>query len=352
MCLKMIYSPYMNTDPLTLDSVEQAARWDADWAERFPRRITGKQKTAFLDELEQELKLRGYAPERLSLRILKFTNQTLTTRCKEPRVIFLAHIDTATVMPFWLSALARFFGHTRQVEMTIAVFLFILVFYELLPRLAPSPAWDTAQFLFSAVLLVSSFSLLIPNPHNREDNTSGVLGLMALADWMKDKPDLRDRVQFAFVDNEEWGLLGSAALKNHWDQQGHPYQDAAIISLDCISRGKKPLLVYHKRGDLALKLLPFIKDALPKAETLDLGVLPLSDNYTFKQHSAVNISLADRSVIPWGYYIPKIHTPGDRDFSTGRFGKLVEGIAAAVRAAIEQRAEITGEIEPGWNNGN
>ncbi|RPI83460.1 MAG: M28 family peptidase [Chloroflexi bacterium] len=314
------------------EAVTQAAAWDANWAERFPVRITGKQKTAFLNELEQELKLRGFETERHAFRSLGFTNQVLITRCSEPRAIFLAHIDTATIMPFWLAWLSRLFGHTRQVEMTIAVFLFILFFYELLPKLMPSLILDIAQVFLGAVLLISSITLLIPTPHNREDNTSGVLGLMTLADWMKDKPVLRERVQFAFVDNEELGLLGSSALKRYWDQSKHPYQNAVIVSLDCISRGKKPLLVYHKEDNLARRLLPYIQRLLPDTETTNMGFLPLSDNYTFREHASVNISLADRSILPGGYFIPDIHSPGDNDFSTERFGKLMEGIALAVRA--------------------
>lgn len=325
----------MDTDVIEKDiseAVTQAAVWDANWAVRFPVRITGKQKTAFLDELEKELKQRGFETERHAFRSLGFTNQILITKCVKPRAIFLAHIDTATIMPFWLSWLSRLFGHTRQVEMTIVVFLFILFFYELLPQLMPIPFLDIAQVLLSAILLISSFTLLIPTPHNREDNTSGVLGLMALADWMKDKPELHERVQFAFVDNEELGLLGSSALKRYWDGQKHPYRDALIVSLDCISRGKKPLLVYHKEDDLALRLLPYIQKQLPETETINMGFLPLSDNYTFREHGSVNISLADRSILPGGYFIPDIHSPGDNDFSTERFGKLMEGIAQAVRA--------------------
>jgi prepilin-type processing-associated H-X9-DG protein len=199
------------------------------------------------------------------------------------------------------------------------------------------PQWLTAvspdfaplgiiSLLLTLLLMLSFVVVFIPNPRNREDNTSGVLGLMALADSFKDQPEVRERVQLIFLDNEEWGLLGSLALKGVWDKKGYPYQQAEIINLDCIARGQKPLLVYHKQGDLARRLLPFIAAYLPQAETLDMGIMPLSDNYTFRHQGAVNISFADRSLLPGGYYIPRIHSPRDDDFTPDRFWPLIQAL--------------------------
>ena len=185
------------------------------------------------------------------------------------------------MMPIWFTAIFKLFGHTRQITGTI--FLLLLLY---LPQILPASFFDTVPFLFNilvffqAIFVIPLIVLFIPNPRNREDNTSGVIGLMALAEWLKDKPDLKKHVQLFFLDNEEWGLLGSAGLKQLWDKQNFPYENAKIINLDCVSRGKIPLLVYHRNNNLAEQVLPYVQKQLPNARTIDMSWLPLSDNYT------------------------------------------------------------------------
>ncbi|MDT8305155.1 MAG: M28 family peptidase [Anaerolineae bacterium] len=188
-------------------------------------------------------------------------------------------------------------------------------------------------------ILLTMLLLLIPNPRNREDNTSGVLGLLGIAEWLRDKPALRERVQLAFVDNEELGLLGSAALRSWWHETGHPYADAAIVNLDCISRATIPLVVHHGESGLAARLLPHVQEQLPRAILLNAGVLPLSDNYTFRELGAVDISLADPAVLPGGYTIPRIHTPRDNTFHLERFTYLMTGLCDFLAAEIAAREE-------------
>jgi hypothetical protein len=54
--------------------------------------------------------------------------------------------------------------------------------------------------------------------------------------------------------------------------------------------------------------------------------MPLSDNYAFRKAGAINISFADPSLIPGGYYIPKIHVPADNDLSPTNLSSLVTGL--------------------------
>ena len=54
--------------------------------------------------------------------------------------------------------------------------------------------------------------------------------------------------------------------------------------------------------------------------------VPLSDNYTFRAEGAIDISFADPSLVPGGYYIPRIHVPADNDFSAEKLNLLVSGI--------------------------
>jgi len=314
-------------------------QYDKAFAEQFPIRLKKAQKEAFLDELEQELQTRNYQTTRLTLKTL-LKNRLLFTECEKPKVIFLAHIDTPTIAPFWMSPLFKLLGHTRQYE---GLILLLIIIYgpSLLANIFPewAPALKTVTNILLLIFGLSLISLLIPNPHNREDNTSGVISLLTLADSIKDKPHLRKHIQFAFLDNEELGLLGSSSLRKHWQQQGHPYHNAAIICLDCVTRGKIPLIVYHKNDTIARKVAPHVQAHLPQTQIINLKHLPLSDNYVFKELGAIDISFADTSTIPGGYYIPRIHTPKDNDFSAENLMPLLTSLAEFLEQAIPTNGE-------------
>ncbi len=306
--------------------VDKIAQWDKDWAVRFPKRVRRKDKERFLDELDQELQTRNFETERLSVRYL-LQNRLLLTRCEKPKVIFTAHYDTPTIMPFWVSFFFKFLGHTRQISGGILLILILYAPLILTPFLAADfPIFLSAINIFYLILGLSFFTIFIPNPNNREDNTSGVIGLLALADWLQDKPGLKKYVQFVFFDNEELGLLGSNGLKAYWDKQGFPYQEAAVINLDCITRGRIPLIVHHGNDSIANEILPHLQKHLPQTTLFKLPHLPLSDNYTFRKIGAIDISYADNSLIPGGYYIPKIHSPADNDFSAERLPPLINAL--------------------------
>jgi hypothetical protein len=312
------------------------SHWDVDWATRFPRRIKASEKEAFLSMLDQELQTMGFATERIQVRN-GLANRLLLTRCERPEVIFMAHYDTPTIMPFWIPPLYTLFGHTRQIMLSLAlIILFFLpnclatMLLARLPSLGGLIGIVTSLFYF--LLLLSFIPMLIPNPHNREDNTSGVIGLLALADWVKDQPALKAKVQFAFLDNEEWGLFGSGGLKAHWDKHGYPYQDALIISLDCISRGQVPLVLHHGKAQYARQVLPYLQKYLPETRLMNMGFIPLSDNYTFRKQGALDITFTDRALLPGGYYVPRIHVRRDSDLSPQRLAACVQGLGEFLMA--------------------
>lgn len=318
-------------------------QFDINFAQHFPIRLRKKQKEAFLDELQGEMQARGYATERLTVRAV-LQNRLLISQCASPKVIFLAHFDTPTIAPFWMSPLFKWFGHTRQYQ---ALALLLLLMYGPGILAAFFPQWavtlQTITNLFVIVFMLSLITLFIPNPQNREDNTSGVIALLGLADWLKEKPELREQVQFAFLDNEELGLLGSNGLRKHWQKQNHPFQNARIICLDCVTRGEIPLIVYHKQDALARKVAPFVQVHLPQTQVINMGSLPLSDNYTFRDTGAIDISFADESTIRGGYYIPRIHTPRDNDFSAENLMPLLTGLTEFLQAEIQTDTQLGNE---------
>jgi hypothetical protein len=300
-------------------------KWNEDLAAQFSRRLTGQEKERFLDRIDEELQARNYKSERVKVKRWGFTNRLLSTKCEKPEVVFLAHYDTPTIMPWGISSAFTLFGHTRQVLASIFLIILTLILSEI-------HLWLTLNGLtFWAVLYLGIMSILFvipiffPNPNNVEDNTSGVIGLLALAEKIKDK-NFKDKVQFVFLDNEEWGLIGSNALKRIWQKENHLRVNTIIVNLDCISRGEIPLLVYHHNNRVAQEVLPFLQEHLPQTQMLDMKRVPLSDNYTFREKGAIDISYADKTIIPGGFYIPKIHTPSDKDFSPAKTAQLINAL--------------------------
>jgi hypothetical protein len=322
------------------DRFEELITWlDDEWGRRFPVRRTEGQKGLFLLELERELLSRQYETERVVTRSSLTVSRTLVTKCDRPWIIFTAHYDTPSIAPFWVHVVNKLFGHTRSY--TGLVFLTIVLLIPLLvPFLSKDPIWTVINQVYSLCLLLSLVPSLFPNPHNRDDNSSGVIGLLALADWLKDKPTLREYVQFVFLDNEERGLLGAKGLKKRWDKQGHPYKDALIVNLDCISRGRQPLVVFHKWNAVARQLVPVLQNHLPGIKEHNLKRTPLSDNYVFRREAAVVISFFDPALIPGGFYIPRIHSPKDTDICRGNISLLVSGLSNVVNQTLARRAPV------------
>jgi hypothetical protein len=314
-------------------SISLLSEWSQDLGAQFPRRLTKKQKTGFLKAIGAELQTRNFETEQTTIRLWGIPNRLLTTKCENPSVIFLAHYDTPTIMPYGFSLIYKLFGHTRQgisAVITIILMIALFTFHSWLAQVE-SGFWATVYLILVFILFVIPF--FIPNPRNAEDNTSGVLGLLAIADWIKDKA-FKDDVQFVFLDNEEWGLIGSNALKRHWGKLGHLHSNTTIINLDCISRGGKPLIVHHKNDRIAQEVLPYLQKYLPQTEIFDMKNFPLSDNYTFRNQGAIDISYADPSVTPGGYYIPGVHSPKDKDFSPEKTMLLIDGLTDYLQAKL------------------
>ena len=316
-------------------------KWNKDFASQFSRRLTSKEKERFLDKIEEELQVRNYESERVKVKHWGFTNRLLSSKCEKPKVVFLAHYDTPTIMPLGISIATTLFGHTKQILGSIFLIFLILLLatLHLWLKLIGLDHWATAYMVIMSFLFV--IPIFFPNPHNAEDNTSGVIGLLALAEQIKDQ-DFKEKVQFVFLDNEEWGLIGSNALKKIWQRENHLRANTIMINLDCISRGKTPLLVYHHNNRVAQEVLPFLEQHLPQTQMLDMKRVPLSDNFTFRERGAVDISYADPSVIPGGFYIPKVHSPSDKDFFPEKTAQLIDALTDFLEVKLSDTVRKSG----------
>ena len=277
--------------------------------DQFPKRLKRRDKQKFLDYLKAKLDDLGYDTKESQGRFI-FKSVNLETDNDNADIILAAHYDTPTILPFYFEYLFRIFGHTRQFFMLFSIFLIV----------AAVSAWAVKMpelnFLFKALKYTFFFSflaLLIPNPHNRNDNTSGVATLLNIAEKIAKNPNLKKKVKFIFFDNEELGLLGSFMQKKKWKKEGFEIFNKKFISIDCVAHGKVPVIVYHKNDATANQLHNLFFNQSIDSKILRLPFYPISDNYVFAENGAVNISWMDKTLIPGGYYIRNVHNPRDID---------------------------------------
>ena len=166
------------------------------------------------------------------------------------------------------------------------------------------------HYLFSILLWAELLLMLIgpANPSNANDNTSGVVTLLALAGSLS--PENRKDVCFVLFDLEEAGLIGSSSY-----QSKHKKETARqlVLNLDCVGEGDNLCFfptakVKKDKGQLAqLQQLEGTYGA--KALTVPAAGFACypSDQMNFPR--GVGICALRRSKA--GLYLSRIHTPRD-----------------------------------------
>lgn len=286
-----------------------------DKIKQIPSRFSRKNKEQLLSFVESTLAEIGIKSQRqISKKILTHVN--LETCPENPEYIIMAHYDTPTILPIWFELLFKLVGHTRQL-------LLLIVLLGLL-ELADYFLTNTVLLILQFIFLFSCLSLFIPNKKNYNDNTSGVLGLLFIAKKISLDEKLKNKVKLVFIDNEENMLSGSRALKKHWNKNNLLHQDLKIISIDCIGRGKIPVIVRNSPSELADDLKTEFSKKVSNTKLINMGFSPLSDNFNFREFGAVNISFMDKTIIPGGLYIKHIHSPLDNKVNLKNINLVVD----------------------------
>lgn len=240
----------------------------------------------------------------------------------DARYVFTAHYDTPGKTGFLLFS-APFLGQTG------GNILFLLLSFVLflgaafggikLVDLARKYFLDeSAPFILSVLIYIAPILLLliiflstmfIRNKTNRNDNTSGVLGLIALAEIISKDKVMRENSCFVFFDNEEWGLLGSASYSSWLKANGYDISRAVVVNLDCIGEGDRIAVVSTGgRNKLAKYLkLAFAEKGIKIIKKRSIMIY-MSDHASLS--GAVMISKVRRSTLG-PVYIPHIHTSKD-----------------------------------------
>lgn len=144
------------------------------------------------------------------------------------------------------------------------------------------------------------------NRHNANDNTSGVLLLLLMMEALHERPG----VAFVLFDNEEKGLLGSAAFIKAHPQAARRF----LLNLDCVGDGDTLLYTGTKTGmrmPQAKRLMAALEEiAQERGRKTAQGEFPKwiypSDQMLFPRGTALAALKGKRLL-----YMDRIHT--DRD---------------------------------------
>ena len=280
----------------------------------FQVRKSKKQKEAFRAWLCGELTKLGYAP---AVEKSRTAANVVVGDPEKAKVIYTAHYDTCAALPFPNFITPRNLLWYLLYQFLIVIPMFVLAIGAevgtifLWERVTGEdcPMWAA----LAALYLVLGFLMwwLMDGPANRHtanDNTSGTLTLLEIAQTLPE--ELRGKVCLVFFDNEEKGLFGSSAFaKAHPDVK----KNTLLINFDCVSDGDS-IQFFPTRGVKKDKeTLRLLEAAFPAAgnKTTEVvtgfGFYP-SDQAQYRLGVGV-CALKKKPLI--GYYMDRIHTKKD-----------------------------------------
>lgn len=279
--------------------------------EKFQIRKTSKQKEKFRNWLFQEIKKIGYEPKIDNHKSILESNNIIIGNPETAKVIYSAHYDTCSVLPFpnFLTPRNMYIYLMFNLLICIAIFFCICIIAFGLRSLGCPK--EVILFIPSILCFIICFWMMgggKANKHTANDNTSGVITLLEI---MFNLPkEYRNDVCFIFFDNEEKGMFGSAGFTG---KNKEIKEKCLNINFDCVSDGDYlqfyPSKSVKKDIDLMSKLessfANFDNKVFEVVKTF--GFYP-SDNINFKKGVGV-CSLKKNKFV--GYYMDRIHTPKD-----------------------------------------
>jgi len=292
-------------------------------------RKTKKQKEEFRKYIIHELNQYGYCPR---IQNKGINNNIIIGNMEKAKIFCTAHYDTQAVLPFPnLIVPNNFFGLILSqlaiiICVLILIFLINIVFIKLF-------VW-TGLFNGFELSIASSISWLIimiwmlfgkANKHTANDNTSGVVTIIESA--IKLPEDFRDEISFVLFDNEELGLLGSAAFAKEYKEY---IKNKLIINFDCVSDANdifffptKQIKNDQSKHEVIIKTFAstnYINVHMNKG----FGFYP-SDNFNFKY--AYGVCSLKKGLF---YYLDRIHTSRDIIFNEENIELLSDGVCKLV----------------------
>lgn len=291
------------------------------------KRYTKEEKEEFFEFLKDKLNKLDYSYRETKTKFLNSLHLETETE-NDPKIVLLAHYDTSTTIPVWFEWIIRLSGHTRS----LLIFIIMFSAYQLVLLSNNSLIIDV--FRIGVVVSIIIPLLFIPNKHTMNDNTSGILALLILAERISKDDNLKSKVKFVFTDNEEKALVGSFQLKKIWEKSVFQYSNSKIISIDSIGRGETAVISYNFVDNLAKELKKHMENDFEEVKSINMWFTPFSDAFNFWRQGAVNINMMDKSIIPGGYCIQDIHSKRDTYISEMNIKSVTDSIENYIRKVL------------------
>jgi len=295
--------------------------WKEDILQNYQIRKTAAQKTAFIEHLTKIYGDRMHVEE--SGKLVKNRNIVIGNP-DTASVVFGAHYDTCARLPFpnfitpknfVIFLLYQIFIGVLMVAPVLIAVIPVTTFFVWLDLPEPLDLILSELILIAGVITVCILMLKGPaNPHTANDNTSGVVTVLTLADRLAGRNDLC----FVLFDNEEAGLFGSADFaKKHKNVRDH----TLVVNFDCVSDGDWLLILASKPARRKVNyehFCEFVRKTCASTEKIPLlaassNTIYPSDQMNFKKTIAVAALKKTKTPLV-GYYMDRIHTPKDTVF--------------------------------------
>ncbi len=270
----------------------------------FPIRRSEEEKSAFVKYIKDQIGNDRVSVERLENK----HNNIIIGDIHRANLIFTAHYDTpaASVVPNMMLPANKILA--TLINCIYPVILSFVCFFAALfiTAILPVPYELTAVVYMVLYLGIYYCSTrLLPNKHNKNDNTSGVATVLALADEICD-PD----VAFVLFDNEEKGLLGSKALNKKYKEE---FLSKLVINFDCVGNGDQIILSVkdkaQDRGEYNT-----LTESIDRSCGFDVHFIPFGKTAGNSDHKSFPCSIgvyAARKGKIAKFYTGKIHTARD-----------------------------------------
>ena len=274
----------------------------------FPVRKSKKQKQAFRAAVQSYAAALGYAS---TVEKGSFGCQNLVLGDPETaKYLVTAHYDTCARLPIPNLITPCNFWTFLAYQILVA---FVMLLMPVIPGVLVG--WLTGSFdtgflvWYLAFWVVFVLMLFGPaNPHNANDNTSGIITLLEIARTLPENQ--RCKVCFVLFDLEEAGLIGSGSYrKKHKKATDHQM----VLNLDCVGDGShirmfptKALKKDRKKLTSLYKACGYFGKRNVLVHEKGFSVYP-SDQINFPY--GVGICALRKG--KHGLYLSRIHTPRD-----------------------------------------
>ena len=290
--------------------------------DQYQVRKSKKQKQAFIQFLQRQF------PEmRIEYHKGSGSNNLILGNPAKSKILISAHYDTCAQLPIpnFVTPLRPILSILYGLLLMIPIGAVVFALHMLLIPIIDSFSlrnWLSIALLYYIIIFGPA------NKHTVNDNTSGVITLSEL--YQSLTTEEKENICLIFFDNEEKGLLGSAAYRK---QHKEEIKNQLLINLDCVSDGDHILLAVSKKARESY--MPTIAEAF--SETLNKKVLlkNLEKVYYPSDQAKFPLSIAIAALkykkLP-GYYMDRIHTKRDTVMDKGNIHFIKDSILKLIRS--------------------